>query len=67
MSNTFNPKEVAESLRSLGYHCVIDGNVVIAQTPVHASAGTAAGRFVEFKAVTLREEKDVTRLLLEMN
>lgn len=67
MSNTFNPTVVAESLRALGYHCVIDGDSVIAQAPMHASAGTAKGRFVEFKAVTLREEKDVTLLLLDVN
>lgn len=63
MSNTFNPKEVAESLRSLGYHCEVKDGAVVVQDPVYVTGGTAKSRFVEFKAVTLRSDAEARRFI----
>lgn len=63
MTQQFNPQVVADFIRARGYHCVIDGDAVIVQDPVYVSSGTAAGRFVEFKAVTLRSDADARRFL----
>lgn len=59
----FNPVVVADFLRAKGYHCVVDGAIVIAQDPVYVTGGTAAGRFVEFKTVTLRSDAEARRFL----
>lgn len=63
MNQQFNPAVAADSIRAKGYHCVIDGNTVIVQDLVYVSSGTAAGRFVEFKAVTLRSDAEASRFL----
>ena len=63
MTNTFKPQVVADFIRARGYHCVIDGDAVIVQDPVYVTSGTAAGRFIEFKAVTLRTDADARRFL----
>jgi len=62
-ADAFNPVVVADFLRAKGYHCVVDGAIVIAQDPVYVTGGTAAGRFVEFKAVTLRSDAEARRFL----
>lgn len=63
MTNTFNANVVADFIRARGYHCVIDANTLIVQDPVYVDRGTAAGRFVEFKAVTLRSDAEARRFL----
>lgn len=59
----FNAPAIADNLRALGYHCVIDGVTVIVQDPVYVTSGAAAGRFVEFKAVTLRTDAEARRFI----
>lgn len=59
----FKPQVVADFIRARGYHCVIDGDAIIVQDPVYVSSGAAAGRFVDFKAVTLRSDADARRFL----
>jgi hypothetical protein len=60
---TFNPVVVADFIRAKGYHCVVDGGAVIVQDPVYVTSGPAAGRFVDFKAVTLRSDAEARRFL----
>lgn len=59
----FNAPVVADFIRAKGYHCVIDGSTLSVQDPVYVTSGTAAGRFVEFKAVTLRSDAEARRFL----
>lgn len=53
----FNPSVVADFLRAKGYQCEALADRVIVQDPVYVDRGTAAGRFVEFKAVTLTTDE----------
>ncbi len=62
MSN-FNPTTIAAILTSKGYLCEATDDAVIVQDPVHVSGGTAKGRFVEFKAVTLRSDEEARKFL----
>lgn len=61
----FNVPVVADFIRAMGYPCVIDGTSLIVQDPVYVSSGTAASRFVEFKAVTLRSDAEARRFLAD--
>lgn len=63
MSSTFNAHVVADFIRAKGYLCEVKDDAVIVQVPVYASTGTAAGRFVEFKAVTLRNDEQARRFI----
>lgn len=63
MSNTFNAPVVADFIRAKGYLCEVKDDAVVVQDPVYVSTGTAQGRFVEFKAVTLRSD-DEARLFI---
>ena len=64
MSNTFNPTVVADFIRAKGYLCEVKDGAVVVQDPVYVSTGTAQGRFVEFKAVTLRSDDAAREFLL---
>lgn len=59
----FNATVVAGFITARGYQCAVNGNTVIVQDPVYVDRGAAAGRFVEFKAVTLRTDADARRFL----
>jgi hypothetical protein len=61
----FNANKAAELIKADGYLCEVKDGAVIVQDPVHVSGGTAAGRFVEFKAVTLRSDADVRKFILD--
>lgn len=63
MSNTFNPTVVADLLYGKGYIFEINEDHAVVQDPVYVSTGTAQGRFVEFKAVTLRSDAEARRFL----
>jgi hypothetical protein len=63
MNQQFNPQAVAAFITAKGYLCTVDGDVVIVQDPVYVDRGAAAGRFTEFKAVTLRSDAEARRFL----
>lgn len=66
MSNTFKAANVvADFLRAKGYLCEVKDDAIVVQDPVYVDRGTAAGRFVEFKAVTLRSDAEAHRFLSE--
>lgn len=54
---------VAAFITAKGYICKVEDGVVIVQDPVYVTSGAAAGRFAEFKAVTLRTDADAHRFL----
>lgn len=58
----FNPAVVANFMQAKGYNCTVEGDV---QDPVYVTSGTAAGRFVEFKAVTLRSDAEARKFLAD--
>ncbi len=60
---SFNPTTVAAFLTAKGYLCEAKDDAVIVQDPVHVSGGTAKGRFIEFKAVTLRSDEQARKFL----
>ncbi len=61
--NHFNPTTVAAVLTAKGYQCQATADAVIVQDPVYVTSGTAAGRFVEFKAVTLRSDDEARKFI----
>lgn len=63
MFKNVTPQEMAKYLEAEGFRCTVEGDTIIAQDPVIVSNGTAQGRFVEFKAVTLRSEREVHKFL----
>lgn len=59
----FNPVAVANFITAKGYICQVEGDRVIVQDPVYVTRGAAAGRFLEFQAVTLRSDAEARRFL----
>lgn len=63
MAKLFNPTTLAAFMQAKGYLATVEGDAVIVQDPVYVSSGTAQGRFVEFKAVTIRTDAEARKFL----
>jgi hypothetical protein len=59
----FNADTVAAFITAKGYICKVEDGAIVVQDPVYVTSGAAAGRFAEFKAVTLRSDADARRFL----